>query len=381
MIQRLFNRDVAPASPEILVHDPSAWLSVTDVAMHQDASFVVAWRRGPGNKVRRFNATGDPASGVVDIGGGSYSFRSPAIAPQPGGRFVVVWDDDDSYEYYYQGWVSGQAFEEDGAPRDVPFGISAPPFNEFHRLPAAASDHAGNFVVAWTTEDCDYKCTLFTVEPADIELRPFSHTTTPLAPAARVNAAPGHPDQRHTDAQTAMNSHGDFVVVWRARDLHPATDWHVRARAFDRTATALGTEISVGDVGGFPESTVDYPATGVAVNDTGQTVVVWMSSDGSDRRVLGQRLCLDVPYAVAASDGAGGSLRVLDLETAAARSQLSLDAGEVLVEDISPVTSPHGRLALLATNGPAGARLRAAWCRTIFCSEPASRFRPASVPW
>jgi hypothetical protein len=343
---RLFDAGGTPVGPEILLDDTERRDRGPGVAMNEDGSFVLGWAEAPlwGSppseidriRARAFDADGQVATGIIEVEDLQNEGFQVDIGLQPAGAFVVVYDD----VYYYDGssWpifsgeIHGRTFDGAGTAQGPVFRVDTQ--GDFQ--PSMATDDSGHFVVAWTDTD-------------DYEYYGYTGYSRLLAPdGTPLSAAPQVTSQRASDQRTpavAMNAHGDFVLVWDENAL--------MARAFDRTASPLGPSTTV------TSETHSFFPPALTMSDRGQIVVTWdrfLYPEAS--AIVARRLCLDVPYAVVASDGASGSLRVMDLETAAGRSQLALDPGEVLVDDISPITTPHGRLALLATNSAAGARLR-----------------------
>jgi hypothetical protein len=132
------------------------------------------------------------------------------------------------------------------------------------RLPRAAMDGLGNFIVVWHDEIQDGS-----------EYGVFGRmgTTSGIDPGAefRVTDADLY-SQR--DPDVAMDSAGNFVVVW-SQYIDYANGYDIYARLFSSTGTPVGFDFFVNS---YTTAGQFYP--GIAMDPaTGQFVVVWESSD------------------------------------------------------------------------------------------------------
>jgi len=123
------------------------------VAVAMDGSFVVAWEDdadGDGDSqvmLRGFDADGserfDQRSAHADARGDR---QRPALAAQPDGGFVVAWEDDSDGNGIFQ--IHARGFDADGAERLPRLTVNTRAAGQ-QRSPAVAADLQGNFVVAW----------------------------------------------------------------------------------------------------------------------------------------------------------------------------------------------------------------------------------------
>jgi hypothetical protein len=187
--------------------------------------------------------------------------ENPAIAPDPNGGFVVVWESIDQDGDYIG--VFGQRFDGAGARAGSEFRVNQYVFGP-QQLPAVTALDDGGFVVAWQGygEGGDY---------GDIFARRFDANGTAAGSEFQVNEAV---PEYEVGAAVAATSDGGFVVVWDDYD-------DVFARRYDGAGMAVGAPVVANDitfgtqagaaVGGLPD---------------GGFVVVWSDgyylSDGQD---------------------------------------------------------------------------------------------------
>jgi hypothetical protein len=127
----------------------------SDVAAVGGGAFVVVWHStgqdgsAYGIVGRRYDALGNPLGGEFAVNAHTTSFQfSPRVAADGAGGFLVVWESDGQ-----DGSGSGvfaRSFDASGVPLDVvDFQVNS--FITSHqRSPAIAGDDRGRFVVAWS---------------------------------------------------------------------------------------------------------------------------------------------------------------------------------------------------------------------------------------
>ena len=124
------------------------------VKVADDGAFLVAWRGsegGPGVFARQFDANGVPFASHFRVEQHTTAAAgTPDVAFDAEGDFVISW--------FYGGAIDGSGygvfarrFESSGAPMGTEFRINTyTTGNQW--LPSIASDPAGNFVIAWFSE-------------------------------------------------------------------------------------------------------------------------------------------------------------------------------------------------------------------------------------
>lgn len=250
------------------------------IAMADDGSFVVVWDSygsvGTDDYISVQGQLHDPDG--LPIGGqfqvNSYTTniqRFAAVASEPNGDFVVVWESYGSLDGDPLFSIQGQRF--DGTP--LPVGA------EFHvntytagsqRFPAVAVDATGGFVVAWASYGSNGDDT----DSSSVQLQRYDSAGNAQGGEVQVNAYTagfqGFP-------AVAMDASGGFVVAWAGSGFPGGDDdpGSIQAQSFDAAGAFQGAELQVNT---FTIGDQDYP--GIAMNAEGQFVVVWQSSSSGE---------------------------------------------------------------------------------------------------
>jgi hypothetical protein len=258
--------------------------SLPAVAMDSSGDFAIVWMSygSYGNdsnstsiQGQRYNAAGTPQGSQFQVNTFTPNFqRFPAVAMDSDGDFVIVWDsDDDDGSGSYT--IQGQRYNAAGAPQGSQF--QANNFSTFSQYnPTVAMDDDGNFVVIWDNAG-----------QIGIEGQRYN-----AAGAAQGDDFPVHSDTingpRH--AAVAMDSDGDFVVVWeRIGDGGSPDDHAILAQGYNTAGVPQG---SLFQVNSYATGAQRLPA--VAMESNGEFVVVWDSAgstgpDSSEYSIQGQR--------------------------------------------------------------------------------------------
>ena len=142
-------------------------------------------------------------------------------------------------------------------------------------ISSVASDAAGNFVVVWSSlgQDGSYW---------GVFGQRFDRTGVPAGPEFQVNTYTWLPQG---DPSVAMDSAGNFVVVWGSSG-QDGSGSGVFGQRFDETGTPLSSEFQVNT-----HTPYDQGAPSVASDPNGDFVVVWSSyaQDGSGTGLFGRR--------------------------------------------------------------------------------------------
>ncbi len=219
-----------------------------------------------------------------------------AIAAQPDGSFVVVWNSQGVDVPQYPG-IAARLFDEAGQPIADEFLVHSYA-TDFHFAPTVSAATDGSFVVTWQnyyTEGSGY----------GIVGRRFQSSGTPIGDQFELNSFTTN-WQRWPDPSVA--SDGSFVVVWHSY-TQDGSYYAAIGRRFDSAGSPASAEFRIND---FTTANQRYPRVGRAADDS--FVVVWDSygQDGSNFGVFGRRY---------ASDGqaVGGELQVNTFTTGAQR--------------------------------------------------------------
>jgi hypothetical protein len=191
----------------------------------------------------------------------------PAIASDAAGNFVMVWSSfgQDGGAY----GIFGQRFDSSLSPIGSEFQINTYTSASQTRS-HVATDPAGNFVVAWSSDfqDGGYQ---------GVFAQRFDASGTPLGSEFQVNTYT--PNIQYVGGM-ASDAAGNFVVVWSSR--YQLDGWEVMARRYDGSGVPMGGEFQVNTY------TTDFQfVPAVATDGSGNFVVVWSSLPQS--AIMGQR--------------------------------------------------------------------------------------------
>ncbi len=198
-----------------------------------------------------------------------------AMGMNDAGDFVLVWT---SFANDPEGDIVGQRFNNVGTPLGAEFIVSNLPGRQ--RNPEVAMDSLGGFTVAWEGIGADGFS--FIADDQGIWARQYDFTGRALNPAFIVNE---FLEGNQTEPTLAVDSVGDVIVAWTS-DGQDGDRNGVFARRFDSFGDPLSREFRVN------ATTVDrQEQPDVAVDSDGDFVVVWNSyqQDGSSWGVFGQR--------------------------------------------------------------------------------------------
>ncbi len=198
----------------------------------------------------------------------------PAVATDPLGNFVVVWESGQDGSDF---GVFGQRFASSGTPLGTEFQVNTYTTGYQGTYPSSdvATDGAGNFVVVWTSDlqDGSYY---------GVFGQRFSNTGARVGTEFQVNT---YTTGNQNDPTVASTGAGNFVVLWQSANNQDGDARGIFGQRFSNTGTPLGGEFQVNTY-----TTGDQHAPAVALDAAGNFVVVWHSpQDGNSDGVFGQR--------------------------------------------------------------------------------------------
>ena len=218
----------APLGPEFRINTYTTNKQIAASVATTSAGFVVVWgstpQDGSGYGVfgQRYDSSGAPLGPEFRVNTYTTSYQErPAVAADPAGNFVVVWQSyaqDGSYH-----GIFGQRYAASGAPLGQEFRVNTHTTN-VQWTPSIAADSAGNFAVIWASYGQDGSGT-------GVFGQRYDSAGIPQGPEFRVNTYT-------TNAQTgvrsvAADSLGNFVVVW-ASDAQDGSSDGVFGQRFNR---------------------------------------------------------------------------------------------------------------------------------------------------
>ncbi|NJL76689.1 MAG: T9SS type A sorting domain-containing protein [Saprospiraceae bacterium] len=198
------------------------------------------------------------------------SQRFPNIAIDADGDFVVVWESTSQDGYSYG--VYGQRYNRDGSPAGNEFQVNTYT-DQNQRSIGVAMDSDGDFVVVWHSYAQDGS-------GYGVYGQRYNKDGTTADSEFRVNTETGF-SQR--DPRVAMDSDGNFVVVWAS--YQDGYDGGVYGQRYNSDGTIAGSEFQINSY-----TTLGQSDPSIAMNEDGNFVVVWASyQDGDGTGVYGQR--------------------------------------------------------------------------------------------
>jgi hypothetical protein len=247
------------------------------IATDPAGGFVVVWQSysqdgsAYGVFAQRFDSSGAPLDGELQVNTHFTGFQgAPDVAMLSQGDFVVVWESAlvDGPEF----GVVGQRFDSSGTSLATEFLINTFTVS-FQLTPRVAADADGDFVVVWAT----------LAPTPDIRAQRFASTGARQGLELQINL---YTNASHKHPALAMETDGDFVIAWTSQN-QDGEGYGVFARRFDSAGNGVGGgEFQVNTYTPLFQSN---PA--VALDPDGDFVIAWRSlaQDGSDSGVFARR--------------------------------------------------------------------------------------------
>lgn len=249
------------------------------VAMDAAGDFVVTWQsydQAASNSAadiyaREFNAAGTALQTseflVNTITSGAQ--LSPVVAMDSGGDFVIAWENGRrGTTLYYGEAIYARQYNASGtALQGIEFLVNT--FSSSgQKMPTVAMDAAGDFVVAWESND-----QATTNSGYDVYARQFNANGTAVqANEFLVNtvttSGQGAPS-------VAMDAAGDFVVAWNGEYITTYHLDHIYAREYNAAGTALQTSQFMVN----SPNTANQTTVAVAMDAAGDFITAWGSYD------------------------------------------------------------------------------------------------------
>jgi hypothetical protein len=202
-----------PLGPEFRVNTYTGFQNYPAVASDASGNFVVVWTSAfqdgavEGVFGQRYDSTGAPLGPEFRVNKfTAFSQDKAAVASDPSGKFVVVWESSEQ-DGSYDGVFRRRCCSSTGALGPDLRVNTFTTNSQGH--PAVASDSSGNFVVIWAGQGVgDGSGGVFG--------RLFASSGAPLGPEFRVNT---YTTGAEFEPAVAADAFGNFVVVWTS--LHP----------------------------------------------------------------------------------------------------------------------------------------------------------------
>ena len=268
-----------PQGPEFRVNTYTTLAqAAASVASSSTGNFVVVWSSDQDGSVlgifaQRYASGGAPLGSEFRVNTYTTDMqRNPVVASDSAGNFVVAWASNNQDGNGYG--IFAQRFASTGVPLGTEFRVNTSTTSQ-QRFAAVASSPAGTFVVAWDSlfqDGAGY----------GIFGQRYATTGVPLGGEFRVNT---YTTAHQSGPSVAADSGGNFVVTWNSY-TQDGWEWGVFAQRYASTGTPLGGEFRVNT---YTTSYQDSPS--VVADSAGDFVVAWQSfgQDGANRGAFAQR--------------------------------------------------------------------------------------------
>lgn len=211
-----------------------------------------------------------PAGGEFQVNTFTTNFQQyPQVATDAAGNFIVAWTSEG--QDGSDAGVYARRYNARGVPQGEEFRVNTTTAGP-QENPAVAMDSDGDFVIAWQNGGQ-------TVQ--GIYAQRYGANGVPHGGEFLVSSGI---ESSLISPRVAMDRDGDFVVAWTNYVSFNATD--VYARRYSASGVSQGGAFLVNTY--TPDNQTTY---GVAMNDVGDFVIVWssMGQDGSSLGVYAQR--------------------------------------------------------------------------------------------
>jgi hypothetical protein len=264
------------------------------IALDSDGDFVVVWQSFGSSggdtasdsiQGQRYNSAGTAQGSQFQVNSYTSGYqRSPVVAIDSDGDFVVAWYSngssagDTSMES-----IQGQRYNSAGTAQGSQFQVNSYTTNS-QLNPAVALDSDGDFIVIWQSSGSSGGDTSFD----SIQGQRYNSAGTAQGSQFQVNS---YSSDFQFLAAVAMDSDGDFVVVWYSNGSNGSDSSFssIQGQRYNSAGTTQGSQFQVNSY------TTSYQfAPAVAMESSGDFVVVWQSdgssgSDSDDESIQGQR--------------------------------------------------------------------------------------------
>jgi hypothetical protein len=243
------------------------------VARTAEGGFVVAWERNLeigeiplGVVARRFDASGMPATGEVDVADGSAA-SEPDVATDAAGNSLIVWRNGSGTS------LRGRLFDPDGESIGNDFRIED--FGASAAIGKAAGGAEGRFLVVWPDSGVDGSGLGVVGQLVDLD----GTRGADFLVNSYTRGDQGEPS-------VAGNGSGQFLVVWTGYGGRDGDETGIFAQRLGSGGQRIGAELRVNT---YTRGDQNRPAA--AFLSDGGFVIVWAGArrDGANGGIFAQR--------------------------------------------------------------------------------------------
>jgi hypothetical protein len=268
-----------PAGTEFRVNSWTTFAQLLpSVAMDSDGDFVVVWQSNIqdgisyGIYAQLYNNTGVPQGSEFRVNTWTTSIQAfPSVAMDSDGNFVVAWES--SGQDGSSNGIYAQQYNNAGVPQGSEFRVNTWTTNS-QEHPAVAMDSDGDFIIVW---DSSHEGS-----GNGIYAQRYDNAGIPQGSEFLVNTTTTN---QQGFASVAMDSDGDFIVVWQSYQ-QDGNNWGIYAQRFNNAGVPQGSEFRVNSW-----TTSQQASPSVVMDSDGDFVIAWGSNgqDGGSYGIYAQR--------------------------------------------------------------------------------------------
>ena len=292
---------------QVNTYTPSAQ-ALPAVAVDADGDFVVVWQSvgSAGSDTSNQSVQGQRYASDGSALGGEFQIntyttsnqRSPAVAMNGAGHFVVVWRSYGSAGSDTSNFsIQGQRYASDGSAVGGEFQVNTYTSSGQESSAVAMADD-GDFVVVWHSLGSVGSDS----QARSIQGQLYASDGSAVGGEFQINT---YTTSVQTSPAVSIDGEGDFVVVWDSIGS-PGTDPDdsVQGQRYASDGTAIGGQFQVNTY----TTSFEGGSPAVAATTAGELVVVWNNggspgTDSSYESVLGQRFAFEADLSITKDDG------------------------------------------------------------------------------
>ncbi len=241
------------------------------VAADAAGDFVIAWASqnedgsGWGVYAQRYNAAGNAVGGEFRVNTFTPGDQTnPSAGMDSAGNFVIAWASDNEDGDHWG--VFAQRYDAAGNRVGGEFRVNTTTHDD-QRDPAVAVAPGGGFVIAWDSNEQDG-------DSWGVYGQRYDAAGIPQGPEFRVNTTT---DKAQQFPSAATDAAGNFVVTWSSAEQDNGSSWGVYGQQYDAAGTPVGGEFRVNTT-----TAGDQLYSSVAADGRGDFTIVWSGAGPGD---------------------------------------------------------------------------------------------------
>ncbi len=231
------------------------------VAIDCTGNFVISWYDNrEGNYdiwAQRFDSDSNPIGSNFKVNDdtGTSNQNHTSVATDWSGNFIICWEDDRNG----RSDIYAQRYDYSGNPINSNFMVNDDINSAWQTFPKVANDGYGNFIITWDDNRRDSLV-------IDIFAQRYDSSGTCIGSNFRVNDDTG--TVIHVYPSVCMNGSGEFVISW----IDERAGIHIYAQRYDSAGTTMSSNFQVDDITGGIDW---YSMPSIASDSSGRFVVTW----------------------------------------------------------------------------------------------------------